>query len=105
VASWLLLTTGLRAKQNKISWRSRGHWRRKTGAAAQGQIFNAWNLIGCFTRRIDRRSILQMKRPPAELRMRGYTTKEKLKITAGAVAALVIVGWAVVLAVIFLSVR
>ncbi|SDR88473.1 hypothetical protein SAMN05444158_0303 [Bradyrhizobium canariense] len=34
-----------------------------------------------------------------------YTTKEKLKITAGAVAALVVVGWAVVLAIVFLSVR
>ena len=53
----------------------------------------------------DLRSVLQMKRPPAEFRMRGYTTKEKLKITVGAVAALVIVGWAVVLAVTFLSVR
>ena len=37
--------------------------------------------------------------------MRGYTTKEKLKITAGAVAALVIVAWIVVLAVVLLSVR
>jgi hypothetical protein len=37
--------------------------------------------------------------------MRAYTTKEKLKITAGAVSALVIVGWIVVLAIIFLSVR
>ena len=37
--------------------------------------------------------------------MRGYTTKEKLKITAGAVSALVIVAWIVVLAIIFLSVR
>ncbi len=50
--------------------------------------------------------------------MRAYTTKEKLKITAGAVSALVIVGWIVVLvsalvivgwivvlAIVFLSVR
>ncbi len=37
--------------------------------------------------------------------MRGYTTQEKLKITAGAVASLIIVGWIVVLAVIFLSVQ
>jgi hypothetical protein len=37
--------------------------------------------------------------------MRAYTTKEKLKITAGAVSALVIVGWIVALAIIFLSVR
>jgi hypothetical protein len=37
--------------------------------------------------------------------MRAYTTKEKLKITAGAVASLVIVGWLVVLAMVFLSVR
>jgi hypothetical protein len=41
----------------------------------------------------------------SRLAMRGYTTKEKLKITAGAVASLVIVGWMVVLAIIFLSVR
>jgi hypothetical protein len=38
-------------------------------------------------------------------RMRAYTFKEKAKITAGAVAALVIVGWVVVLAIAFLSVR
>ncbi len=37
--------------------------------------------------------------------MRDYTPKEKAKITAGAVASLVIVGWAVVLALAFLSVR
>jgi hypothetical protein len=37
--------------------------------------------------------------------MRAYTTKEKLKITAGAVASLVIVGWLVVLVTVFLSVR
>jgi hypothetical protein len=37
--------------------------------------------------------------------MRAYTTKEKLKITAGAVSALVIVGWIVVLAIVFLSVQ
>jgi hypothetical protein len=37
--------------------------------------------------------------------MRDTTAKEKLKITAGAVASLVIVGWAVVLAIVFLSVR
>lgn len=36
--------------------------------------------------------------------MRGYTTREKLKMTAGAVASLVIVGRIVVLAVTFLSV-
>jgi hypothetical protein len=35
--------------------------------------------------------------------MRGYTTKEKAKITAGVVAALVITGWLVVLAIAFLS--
>ena len=33
--------------------------------------------------------------------MRGFTTKEKVKITAGAVASLVIVGWLVVLAIAF----
>jgi hypothetical protein len=37
--------------------------------------------------------------------MRAYTTKEKLKITAGAVSALVIVGWIVVLAIVLLSAR
>jgi hypothetical protein len=36
---------------------------------------------------------------------RPYTFKEKAKITAGAVASLVIVGWMVVLAIVFLSVR
>jgi hypothetical protein len=36
---------------------------------------------------------------------RPYTFKEKDKITAGAVASLVIVGWMVVLAIVFLSVR
>jgi hypothetical protein len=34
---------------------------------------------------------------------RPYTFKEKAKITAGAVAALVIVGWMAVLALAFLS--
>jgi hypothetical protein len=37
--------------------------------------------------------------------MRGYTTKEKTRITAGAVASLVIVGWLLVLALAFLSAR
>jgi hypothetical protein len=37
--------------------------------------------------------------------MRPYTTKEKAKITAGAVASLVIVGWIVVVALGFLSAR
>jgi hypothetical protein len=36
--------------------------------------------------------------------MRAYTFKQKVKITAGAVAALVIVGWVVALAIAFLSV-
>ena len=36
--------------------------------------------------------------------MRPCTAKEMLKITAGAVASLVIVGWAVVLAIIFMMV-
>jgi hypothetical protein len=40
-----------------------------------------------------------------ESRMRRYTTKEKAKITAGAVTALVIVGWIVVLAIASMSVR
>ena len=37
--------------------------------------------------------------------MRGTTTKEKLRITIGAVLALVIVGWLVALAIATLSVR
>jgi hypothetical protein len=37
--------------------------------------------------------------------MRPYTTKEKVKITAGAVAALVITGWIATLALAFLSAR
>jgi hypothetical protein len=37
--------------------------------------------------------------------MRAYSTKEKARITAAAVASLVIVGWLVVLAIVFLSVR
>ena len=36
---------------------------------------------------------------------RPLTFKEKAKVTAGAVAALVIVGWMVVLAIAFLSAR
>ena len=36
-------------------------------------------------------------------KMRGYTLKEKAKITAGAVAALVIVAWLVVIALALLS--
>jgi hypothetical protein len=37
--------------------------------------------------------------------MHDYTTKEKLKITAGAVASLVVVGWLVAVAIAILSVR
>jgi hypothetical protein len=37
--------------------------------------------------------------------MHPYSMKEKLKITAGAVTALVIVGWLVALAIASLSVR
>jgi hypothetical protein len=37
--------------------------------------------------------------------MRPCTTKENAKITAGAVAALVISGWLIVLAIAFLSAR
>ena len=43
--------------------------------------------------------------PGHEQQMRDDTFKEKAKITAGAVAALVMVGWLAVLAVAFLSVR
>lgn len=35
--------------------------------------------------------------------MRDYTTREKLKITAGAISALVIVAWLAVLTIAFLS--
>jgi hypothetical protein len=35
--------------------------------------------------------------------MRGYTPKEKLKITAGAVTALVVVAWLFVIALALLS--
>jgi hypothetical protein len=37
--------------------------------------------------------------------MRGYTTKEKVRITVGAVAALVVVGWLVALGIAFMSAR
>jgi len=37
--------------------------------------------------------------------MRDYSAREKLKITAGAVASLVIVGWVIVLAIALLSAR
>jgi hypothetical protein len=37
--------------------------------------------------------------------MRPYTTKEEAKITAGAVASLVIVGWLVVLGIVPLTAR
>jgi len=37
--------------------------------------------------------------------MHDYTTKEKLKVTAGAVTALIIVGWLIVLAIASLSAR
>jgi hypothetical protein len=37
--------------------------------------------------------------------MRRTTTKEKLRITAGAAASLVIVGWIAVLAIVILSAR
>lgn len=37
--------------------------------------------------------------------MGGYTPKERARITAGAVAAVVVVGWLVVLGIVLLSVR
>jgi hypothetical protein len=37
--------------------------------------------------------------------MRAHTTKEKAKIIAGAVAALVVTGWLLLLALAFLSAR
>ncbi len=56
-----------------------------------------------FPRRLARDRYAIGRRP--SLQMREYTTREKLKITAGAVASLVIVGWVFVLAIAFLSVR
>jgi hypothetical protein len=45
------------------------------------------------------------ERPPHTFagKMRGYTLKEKAKITAGAVAALVIVTWLAIIALALLS--
>lgn len=40
---------------------------------------------------------------PFARKMRGYTLKEKAKITAGAVAALVIVTWLAIIALALLS--
>ena len=58
------------------------------------------------------RAVQEMRRQGADIRgrelspcMRRTTTKEKLRITAGAAASLVIVGWIVVLAIVFLSAR
>jgi hypothetical protein len=45
------------------------------------------------------------ERPPTEALNASLHTKEKAKITAGAVASLVIVGWLVALAIAFLSAR
>ena len=56
------------------------------------------------------RAVQEMRRQGPDLRgrqlrprMRPTTTKEKLRITAGAAASLVIVGWIVVLAIVVLS--
>ena len=58
------------------------------------------------------RAMQEMRRQGADIRgrqltprMRRTTAKEKLRMTAGAAASLVIVGWLVVLAIVFLSVR
>lgn len=59
----------------------------------------AKNVLG-YCERLLCRVKNQPRRP-----MRAYTFKEKARITAGAVAALVIVGWLLVLAIAFLSVR
>jgi hypothetical protein len=50
------------------------------------------------------RLLCQVKNQPRSP-MRGYTFKEKTRITACAVASLVIVGWLLVLATAFLAVR
>jgi hypothetical protein len=65
-------------------------WLELNQASAKSQLRNT--LVG---------KVLMRTRP----RVRGYTTKEKAKITAGAVTALVITGWLVVLAIAFLSAR
>jgi hypothetical protein len=52
------------------------------------------------------RIILPQGREPSHTlarKMRGYTLKEKAKITGGAVAALVIVAWLAVIALALLS--
>ena len=54
---------------------------------------------------VDVKIIADEMRWRRKMLMRDYTAREKLKITAGAVAALVIAGWAVVLAIAFLSPR
>ena len=53
--------------------------------------------------RISEVLLSQLKSEPRRP-MPAYTFKEKTRITAGAVAALVIVGWLLVLAIAFLSV-
>jgi hypothetical protein len=47
--------------------------------------------------------MLPVKRHPRHP-MRAYTFREKTRLTAGAVAALVVVGWLALLAIAFLSV-
>jgi hypothetical protein len=59
----------------------------------------AKNAIG-YRQRLLCRIKSQPRRP-----MRADTFKEKARITAGAVAALVIVGWLMVLAIAFLAVQ
>ena len=56
---------------------------------------------GCPSR--GRRPMMPLPRQPLRQHMRDYTFKEKAKITAGAVAALVIVAWLAVVALGILS--
>jgi hypothetical protein len=55
--------------------------------------------------RFPGRTLFCRNQEPAGYPMREYTFKEKSRITVGAIMALVIVGWLLVLATAFLSVR
>ena len=57
----------------------------------------------CGNRRFHATVALQRKIAGPRCRMGGYTTREKLKIIAGALSALVIVTWLAVLTIAFLA--
>jgi len=54
-------------------------------------------------RRFNAGAVLPGSGRQVRRRMRSYGTREKLKITAGAISALVIVAWLAVLAIAFLA--